>query len=71
MDERRQGFHDVGRTPFVPREDAAAHIAEMTCELAELARRHPHLDILAYLLDIARLEAVAQAERPSWRSAGS
>ena len=36
--------------------EAAAYIASLTEELARLARRHD-LDSLAYILDMARLEA--------------
>jgi hypothetical protein len=36
--------------------DTALYIASMVIELARLARIH-HLDTLAYLLDMARLEA--------------
>ncbi len=44
--------------------DTALYIASMTTELARLARVH-HLDALAYLLDMARLEAdqVANARK--------
>lgn len=40
----------------------AAYIAEITTELAELARGSK-LDILAYLLDIAQLEAATTVRR--------
>jgi len=46
---------------------AAAYVAGLTGELAGLVRRH-RLDMLAYLLDMVRLEAeetVQRAERPS------
>ncbi len=38
------------------RREAAAYVAEMSGELAGIARRHG-LDTLGYLLDMARLEA--------------
>jgi len=38
------------------RESAAAYLAELTGDLAKLARRHG-LDVLGYLLDMAHLEA--------------
>jgi hypothetical protein len=44
----------LGRT--VSRADAAAYIADLTAELATLARQHG-LDALGYILDMARLEA--------------
>ena len=42
----------------------ALYIGTLTAELARLARRH-HLDTLAYILDMARLEAdqIAQSSR--------
>ena len=52
----------------LPRHDpttAAAYIGDMTRDLAALARQNG-LDTLAYLLDIARLEA-ENAGKP-WRS---
>ena len=44
----------------------AAYVAELTQELAGMARRHG-LDTLGYLLDMARLEAenIAGSPRPS------
>ena len=41
-----------------PREtvQAAAYVAELTADLARIARRH-RLEALGYLLDMARLEA--------------
>lgn len=42
--------------------ESAEYIAELTNELAKLARRS-RLDLLAYLLDIASLEARSEAER--------
>lgn len=41
---------------------SAEYIAQLTDELAKLARRS-RLDLLAYLLDIASLEARTAAER--------
>jgi hypothetical protein len=38
------------------RKEVAGYIAELSGDLAVLARRHGH-ETLAYLLDIARLEA--------------
>jgi hypothetical protein len=38
------------------RAQAAAYVAELSADLATLARRHG-LDALGYLLDMARLEA--------------
>jgi hypothetical protein len=39
------------------RDDAASYIADLTAELAAMARE-VKLDLVAYLLDIARLEAM-------------
>lgn len=43
--------HDVGDQAA-----AATYVAELSAELARLARRHG-LDALGYILDMARLEA--------------
>lgn len=43
--------------------EAAAFVARAAGELAQLARQH-RLDILAYLLDMAQLEAQEIAQRP-------
>ena len=45
------------------RADAADYVAELTSELAKVARRH-RLDTLGYLLDMARMEAESVARRP-------
>lgn len=45
-----------GSTPSTDALEFAAYVAAMTAELARLARSH-NLPTLAYLLDIARLEA--------------
>ena len=50
---------EVGRD----RDQVAAYVADLTGELALVARRHG-LDTLAYLLDMARLEAESTARRP-------
>ncbi|HYF54836.1 MAG TPA: hypothetical protein VEA41_11310 [Salinarimonas sp.] len=42
---------------------AAEYVAALTTELSALSRRSG-LDLLAYFLDIARLEALEQARRP-------
>jgi hypothetical protein len=48
---------DAGDEPGGPGASGTAlYIASMTNELARLAKSH-HLDMLAYLLDMARLEA--------------
>jgi hypothetical protein len=44
-------------------EDTARYIAEFSAELSYLARR-AKLDLLAYLLDMARLEASGLARKP-------
>jgi hypothetical protein len=48
--------------PAIRPESAAAYIADMATELAGLARAS-RLDILAYLLDIAQLEAANVSRR--------
>lgn len=50
---------DAGRD----RDEVAAYMAELTGELALVARRHG-FDTLAYLLEMARLEAESTAHRP-------
>ena len=50
------------------RDQVAAYVAELTNELAEVSRRHG-LDVLGYLLDMARLEAENVVHRP--KSTGS
>ena len=49
-------------SPVIRPESAASYIADITTELAELARGCK-LEILAYLLDIAQLEAAESAKR--------
>lgn len=45
-------------------EEVAAYIAVLTAEMVRLARNHK-LQALAYLLDLARMEAMQQAEGSS------
>ena len=45
------------------RQQVAAYVADLTCELALVARRNG-LDALSYLLDMARMEAESAAHRP-------
>jgi hypothetical protein len=45
------------------RDQVAAYVAEMTCELALIARRHG-FDALSFLLEMAQLEA-EHAKRPA------
>ena len=52
---------DLDRPPMTPAE-TAHYVAEFTAELAYLARRS-NLDLLAYMLDMARLEALQSSER--------
>jgi len=47
--------------PELPPGETARYIADFTAELAYLAR-NANLDVLAYLLDMARLEATQNAE---------
>ena len=47
--------------PPMPPGETAQYIAEFTAELAYLAR-NADLDVLAYLLDMARLEAAQNAK---------
>ena len=51
----RDARGEAGREP-VDRTAAAKYVAELSAELANLARRHG-LDALGYILDMARLEA--------------
>jgi len=51
----RDARGEAGRDPG-DRTAAARYIADLTTELAVLARRHG-LDALGYILDMARLEA--------------
>ena len=50
------------------RDEFAAYVAELTNELAGVARQH-RLDALGYLLDMARLEA-ENATRPPKANGG-
>jgi hypothetical protein len=45
------------------RHEAAAYVAELTSELATVARRHG-LDALGYLLEMAHMEAESAARGP-------
>lgn len=49
-------------------EEVAAYIAVLTAEMVRLARSH-NMAPLAYLLDLARMEAVEQAGNESKRIA--
>jgi hypothetical protein len=51
----RDASGEAGRDPG-DRTAAAKYVAELSAELANLARRHG-LDALGYILDMARLEA--------------
>ena len=48
---------DGGEGAVSEREQAAAYVAELSGNLAAIARRHG-LDALGYILDMARIEAV-------------
>ena len=50
------------------RDQVAAYVAELTSELALVARRHG-FDALGYLLEMARMEAENAARRPNAREA--
>ena len=53
---------DVPPKPdLIDRAAAAAYVAELSSELAAIARRHG-LDTLSYILDIARLEAESASQ---------
>ena len=54
-DDAGAARREAGRDP-VDRAAAANYVAELSAELAKLARRHG-LDALGYILDMARLEA--------------
>lgn len=49
-------------------EEVAAYIAVLTAEMVRLARGH-NMGPLAYLLDLARMEAIEQSEREARRIA--
>jgi hypothetical protein len=51
----RKARTETGRDPL-DRTAAAKYVAELSAELANLARQHG-LDALGYILDMARLEA--------------
>lgn len=53
--------NDDLRTPWTS-EEAARYIGDLTGELADIAR-NTDLDLLAYLLDVVRLEATRTARR--------
>jgi hypothetical protein len=53
MSDRLQ---DEDRAEIADRAQAAAYVAELSADLASLARRHG-LDTLGYILDMAHLEA--------------
>jgi hypothetical protein len=53
------GRHMEKRNP----KEVASHVAQRLTELAQMPRE-AGLETLAYLLDIARLEAASQAGRP-------
>lgn len=46
------------QTDFAAPSDAAAYLAELSSDMAQIARRHG-LDALAFIFDMARLEAEA------------
>lgn len=54
-DHTPRGSADARDGATLPSEDAARYIAEMTGELAEMARTS-RLDLLAYLLEMAQAE---------------
>jgi hypothetical protein len=60
----------VSAVPLIDRVQAAAYAAALTGELATLVRRH-RLDTLAYLLDIARLEAEEVVQKAEGASESS
>ena len=55
---------DLSLDPPASRAETAAYIADLSAHLATLARRQG-FDALAYLLDMARLEAEGVRSRPS------
>jgi hypothetical protein len=54
--------------PGETRDEAAAYVADLTADLARIARGHG-LDVLGYLLDMARLEARNIATRMDGKDA--
>jgi hypothetical protein len=55
VSERRDAVPVPG-SEATEREQAARYVRDLTTGLSSIARRH-QLDVLAYLLDMARLEA--------------
>jgi hypothetical protein len=51
-----------GVPPGLTADEAARYIAQLTGELAAIAR-HTKLDLLAYFLDMARMEAVTRGRK--------
>ena len=60
--ERRGDAGGEERQATMPARDVAAYCADLTAELADLARGAGHAT-LAYLLDVARLEAAQLARQ--------
>lgn len=60
-----RGGGEDDRTKGPPGIDIAQYVADLTRELAAMVEAYPDLSALAYLLDIARLEAEAQVQRLS------
>lgn len=58
---------DDGESPKPRPEDVAAYIAVLTTEMVRLARSHS-LSELAYLLDVARMEARHRSPAPAERN---
>ena len=56
------GNQPAGVTPSQDRGEAAAYVADLTADLAEIARNHG-LETLSYLPEIARLEAETAAHQ--------
>jgi hypothetical protein len=61
---RPESTPDILITTKLSPDETARYIAEFSAELSYLARRSK-LDLLAYLLDMARLEAASLAKKPS------
>ncbi|MET0314679.1 MAG: hypothetical protein ABW275_09835 [Hansschlegelia sp.] len=61
--------HHAPETRGSEARDAAAYVAALVHDLREIARRH-NLSTLAYLLDMARLEAESTARSGSEEQAG-
>jgi len=67
MDEEAGATNGEATATPIDRVAAADYVADLTAELAKLARQHG-LDTLGFILDMARLEAQNTARRLNGRN---